>query len=214
MVKVGFIVEGETEKLLIDSDVFQTLLMDLQLECVSEAIDARGNGNLLPHNIIPFRETLKDKGAEHIIILTDKDDDACITLTRQRVSERENQMIIVAVKKIEAWFLADSQTMSCLLKEDYVFENPEQENVPYDTISALIYDKTGRGIGGSKPKFAKNILRKGFSLTRAAAHPNCPSATYFLNKLTQTSPQPAAADCPEGGLKQKTPPSGAGGLLL
>ena len=45
MVKVGFIVEGETEKLIIDSENFQSLLADLQIARVSEAIDAQGNGS-------------------------------------------------------------------------------------------------------------------------------------------------------------------------
>lgn len=183
MVKVGFIVEGETEKLIIDSEGFQALLAELNIECVSEAINASGNGNLLPHNIIPFRETLKDLEAEYIIILTDKDNDACITMTRQRVTERENQIIIVAVQQIESWFLADSHTLSTMTEPDFVFEFPESESVPFETIGNLIVTKTGRGIGTRKTRFALNFLRNGFSFQRAAQHPNCHSAAYFLNKL-------------------------------
>jgi hypothetical protein len=194
VVKVGFIVEGETEKLIIDSDNFQELLTDLKLTCVSEAIDAKGNGNLLPHNIIPFQELLKERGAEHIFILTDRDEDACITITRQQITERENQSIIIAVQQIESWFLADSQTLSIMTEPDFVFEVPESESVPFETIASLILIKKGRGIGTRKTRFALNYLRNGFSLQRAAQHPNCPSARYFLNKLTQLSPQ-----TPEGG---------------
>lgn len=183
MVKVGFIVEGETEKLIIDSEGFQALLTELNIECVSEAINASGNGNLLPHNIIPFRETLKDLGAEYIIILTDKDNDTCITMTRQRVTEREKQIIIVAVQQIESWFLADSQTLSIMTEPDFVFELPESESVPFETIGNLILTKKGRGIGTRKTRFALNFLRNGFSLQRAAQHANCQSAAYFLNKL-------------------------------
>ena len=183
MVKIGFIVEGETEKLIIDSEGFQALLTELKIDCVSEAINASGNGNLLPHNITPFRETLKDLGAEYIIILTDKDNDACITMTRQRVTERENQIIIVAVQQIESWFLADSQTLSTMTEPDFVFELPESESVPFETIGDLILTKKGRGIGTRKTRFALNFLRNGFSLQRAAQHPNCHSAAYFLNKL-------------------------------
>ena len=183
MVKIGFIVEGETEKLIIDSEGFQALLTELKIDCVSAAINASGNGNLLPHNITPFRETLKDLGAEYIIILTDKDNDACITMTRQRVTERENQIIIVAVQQIESWFLADSQTLSTMTEPDFVFELPESESVPFETIGDLILTKKGRGIGTRKTRFALNFLRNGFSLQRAAQHPNCHSAAYFLNKL-------------------------------
>ncbi len=189
LVKVGFIVEGETEKLIIDSDGFQKLLVELNLECVSEAIDAGGNGNLLPHNIIPFRETLKDLGAEYIIILTDKDDAVCITQTRQRITEQENQIIIVAVHQIESWFLADTETLSLCTKSNFYFEQPEREIVPFETLGALMIEKTKRGIGNRKTRFALNYLRNGFSLRRAAQHPNCPSAAYFLNKLSVLNTQ-------------------------
>jgi hypothetical protein len=183
VVKVGFIVEGETEKLIIDSENFQSLLTELKIDCVSEAINASGNGNLLPQNIIPFRETLKDLGAEYIIILTDKDNDACITMTRQRVTEREKQIIIVAVQQIESWFLADSQTLSTMTEPDFFFELPESASVPFETIGNLILTKKGRGIGTRKTRFALNFLRNGFSHQRVAQHPNCHSAAYFLNKL-------------------------------
>lgn len=210
MVKVGFIVEGETEKLIVDSDDFQELLTDLKLTCVSEAIDAKGNGNLLPHNIIPFQEFLKEKGAEHIFILTDRDEDACITITRQRITERENQSIIIAVQKIESWFLADSLTLSAMIGEDISFKEPEFESIPFEKIGNLIQSKTGRGIGTRKTRFALNYLRNGFSIRNAAAHPNCPSARYFLNKLTQLSPQ-----TPEGGYKIiKNSPIGGGGAEI
>ncbi len=211
MVKVGFIVEGETEKLIIDSENFQSLLADLQIDCVSEAIDAQGNGNLLPHNIIPFQAILKEKGAEYIFILTDRDDDTCITLTRKRITERENQFIIVAVQKIEAWFLADSQTLSVMAGKSMAIDYPELEPIPFEKIGAIVQHQTGRGIGTRKVRFALNYLRKGFSLRNAAAHPNCPSAAYFLNKLKHINQAPIP---PEGASYIDSPPLGAGGLSL
>jgi predicted regulator of Ras-like GTPase activity (Roadblock/LC7/MglB family) len=47
MVKVGFICEGETEKLIIESEAFKILLLKAGLQLIL-AIDAEGNGNLLP----------------------------------------------------------------------------------------------------------------------------------------------------------------------
>jgi len=184
VVKIGFIVEGETEKLLIDSAGFQAFLQSVNLFCVSEAIDAEGNGNLLPHNIEPSRQRLLAAGAEWIFILTDKDDDVCITKTRERITERTNQTTCVAVKQIEAWFLADAELLSNLFKKQFRFELPEIENTPFETFRQLMLEHTGRGIGKrAKTKLASIVLNNGFSLTRAAQHPNCPSATYFLNKL-------------------------------
>jgi hypothetical protein len=189
VVKIGFIVEGETEKLLIDSANFQSLLLNLNLECVSEAIDAEGNGNLLPHNIVPFRQILQDQLAEWIIILTDLDTSVSIAETKERITERDKQTIVVAVKMVEAWFLADNELMSQLLKESYFHESPQTEAVPFNTIGQLVFEKTGRGIGTRKPKFARKVLSMGFSIERAAQHPNCPSAAYLVQTLKQISTQ-------------------------
>jgi hypothetical protein len=186
MVKVGFICEGETEKLIIESEAFKTLLAHSSLELIL-AIDAKGNGNLLPHNIEKFIAILEDARCDKIFILTDLDKDSCITFTKQRVSAREKDIIIVAVKQIEAWFLSDTQTLSGLFKAKFQFEFPENENEPYDTLNTLFVNHTGSGNGkknnGGKIKTARKMINNGFSVVNAAAHPNCSSAKYFLQKL-------------------------------
>ena len=186
MVKVGFICEGETEKLIIESEAFNTLLKKSDLQLIL-AIDAAGNGNLLPQNIEKFIAILEDAGCKNIFILTDLDKDSCITFTKQRISAREKDIIIVAVKQIEAWFLSDSQTLSGLFKTKFQFEFPENEIEPYDTLNTLFINRTGRGNGkkvnGGKIKTARKMLNNGFSVSNAASHPNCPSATYFIEKL-------------------------------
>ncbi len=204
MVKVGFIVEGETEKLLIDSVVFQSFLKSIYLECVSEAIDAKGNGNLLPQNIEPFRQRLLAAKAEWIFILTDQDDDVCITKTRQRITERDNQTICIATQKIEAWFLADSELLGRLFKKKYYFDFPELEKTPFETFRKLMLEHTGRGVSKrAKTILANIVLNNGFSIQRAATHPNCYSVKYFINKLAFVLPTGAII----------TPPLGDGGLL-
>ncbi len=186
MVKIGFICEGETEKLIIESEAFKTLLVKSGLQLIL-AIDAEGNGNLLPRNIEKFIAILEDAECEKIFILTDLDKDSCITFTKNRISARENDIIIVAVKQIEAWFLSDSQTLSGLFKAKFQFEFPENENEPYDTLNTLFINYTDRGNGkkdnGGKIKTARKMLTNGFSISNAATHPNCPSAKYFLQKL-------------------------------
>lgn len=186
MVKVGFICEGETEKLIIESEAFRTLLSKSNLELIL-AIDAEGNGNLLPHNIEKFIAILEDVSCDKIFILTDLDEDSCITLTKKRISAREKDIIIVAVKQIEAWFLSDSQTLSGLFKAKFQFDFPENENEPYNTLNTLFINRTGRGNGkkdnGGKIKTARKMLNNGFSVSNAASHANCSSATYFLQKL-------------------------------
>jgi hypothetical protein len=69
MVRIGFICEGETEKIIVESEGFRKGLLDLNLEFV-KAIDATGNGNLLPKNIAAFIHNLEREGAEKVLILT------------------------------------------------------------------------------------------------------------------------------------------------
>jgi hypothetical protein len=182
MVKVGFICEGETEKIIVDSVDFKNILAANNLELVN-AIDATGNGNLLPKNIIPFIESLKDNGAEKIFILTDLDEDACITKTKARINAPETVVVIISVKQIEAWFLADSITLSKIFTKEFQFDYPENEISPREKLREIFMNEIGRGFGDGKPRFAKWIIKEGFSLLNAATHSNCNSAKYFLNKL-------------------------------
>jgi len=183
VVKIGFIVEGETEALILDSDNFKAILGKLNIVSVG-IINAGGNKNLLPHNILIHQANLIKKEAEKIVILTDLDDDLCITKTRERITERDNQIIVVAIKQIEAWFLADSTLLSHLFNESFIFDYPENENVPFDTLRALLIQFTGRGLPRKVP-MAQKMINSGFSIENAANHPNCPSANYFLTKLKQ-----------------------------
>lgn len=185
MVKVGFICEGDVEKILIESVNFQSFLKRLNIECVKPVINATGKDNLLPHRIAEHRQNLTNKGAEKIIIITDLDDNVCLTLIKDRIRPNENEIVIISVKQVEAWFLADSVTMSNFCGQDFFFEFPESENIPYETIRKELFRITGRGYGRSaKLRFAdKFIQSNGFSIENAAKHPNCPSAKYFIKKL-------------------------------
>jgi hypothetical protein len=188
LVKVGFICEGDVERILIESPSFQDLLHRLNLECVYPVINAEGNGNLLPHNILKHRKNLNDKQAEIIIIITDLDNSISISSVEDRIRPLQNEILIVSVKQIEAWFLADSVSMSNLFKQKYSFEFPENELIPYEAIRKESLRLTGRGYGKSeKSKFALKFIRDGFSIENAANHPNCPSAKYFINKLQSLS---------------------------
>lgn len=182
MVKIGFICEGETEKIIIESANFQTFLVENELAFVN-AIDAAGNGNLLPKNIEPFIEILKDEGAAIIFILTDLDTDKCITKTKERINAADDIAVIISIQQIEAWFLADSVTLSSIFKSKYFFEYPEKEIQPREKLKEIFIEKTGRGIGESKPGFAKQIIKQGFSILNAAQHVNCNSAKYLVNAL-------------------------------
>lgn len=181
--KIGFICEGKTEKEIIGSASFQEWLNRNGIGCVDPVFDVIGSGNLLPHRLGDVRDTLFRNGAKAICVLTDLDQDQCITMTRNRITEQENEHIIVAVRQIESWFLSDSITLRRLFSDDtFEFENPETELNPFVTLKRLFETKTQRGIG-TKPMLARRMIKYGFTIEQAARHPNCPSARYFLTTL-------------------------------
>lgn len=140
---------------------------------------------MLPHRILQHQDFLFEEGASKIFILTDLDKDECIIKTKLRITESPNQIIVIAVKQIESWFLADNPTMSKIFKDDYSFEFPENEEIPFETIGKTYFYKFNRGLVGKdeKLRLARKMLNSGFSIQNAANHPNCPSAKYFLTKL-------------------------------
>src|SRR5882757_9433050 len=99
MTKIGFICEGRTEQILLQSNSFGQLLTSLNLESLP-VINAEGSGNLLPHNIEGYVSRLEKEGAETIVIVTDLDQDICITETKKRISARKKDLVVIAVKKI------------------------------------------------------------------------------------------------------------------
>lgn len=184
MVKVGFIVEGETEKIIIESDKFKAFLNQNQYELVHPVIDAKGGGNLLPEHIEPFIKTLKNAQAEMIVVLTDLEDEISVDKVKERIEHSEIEVIFVAVKAIEAWFLADTEAMKLFLKSnDFMEEFPEcTDKMPRERIQELAMQYTNRGIGNSKPMFAKKMVEHyDFSIEHSAQHPNCPSAKEFIS---------------------------------
>ena len=181
MVKIGFICEGDTDKMVLESSDFQSILKNLNLECV-RVEDAGGCGNLLPQHIEKFRNSLQKFGASKIIILTDLDENACITFTKERLKVLPEEIVVISVKTLESWFLADSKVISQLIGKDFNFEFPENENNPFETIKRIFQEETARGVG-TKTILTRRVLKYGFSIQNAANHPNCPSAKYFLTKL-------------------------------
>jgi len=112
MVKLGFIVEGGTEKIIVESPAFNSWLNQQGLLLIKPVLDAKGGGNLLPKHIEPMVKLLHAAKAEYIIILTDLEHESNVEIVRQRITTNYTDLIFIAVKAIEAWFLADSQAMS------------------------------------------------------------------------------------------------------
>lgn len=186
MVRVGFIVEGDTEKIFIESDRFKAFAKSNGVEVCSPVIDAKGGGNLLPQNIQPSIATLRRVHVDHIVILTDLDAAPDVNTVKARIGSEHTNLIFVAVKAIEAWFLADTDALRRWLKIEGVFEaNPEATpEMPWERLKALAAENGVRGPGNSKPIFARNMCKQyGFDLAQAALHKSCPSAKIFHDAL-------------------------------
>ena len=190
MVKLGFIGEGYSEVLFFKSSLFQNLLNELQISFVPEPINAMGQDRLRI-KLDEFRANLADEGANLIVILTDLDNAQTKTRKIENIGTRKNQWIILSVKEFEAWLLADSVLMQEVLKSpNFEFKYPENEQEPFETIRKLLLEYTQKGIGREKKRlFVQKCMNNGFPIQRAAAHPHCHSARYFLNKLSNINLQ-------------------------
>jgi len=129
-------------------------------------------------------QILKDQGAKKIIFLLDFDNsDPCFTAFKSKVFSGNGNIVVIAKQALEAWFLADTEALQRYLKKRIEpVENPEDYPIPFEAIKALRLLHCNSGISDKK-LLTRHMIYSGFSLTHAAAHPNCPSATYFLNKL-------------------------------
>jgi hypothetical protein len=185
VVKIGFIAEGESEKIILESNSFRAFLSSLKnIEFIPDVIDATGYGNILPQNREGYVQMLKDKGATKILYLVDREEESCISSVKDRIKPEKDEIVIVSVRALEAWYLADSIMLSSLFKKNYLFNLPEStELLPMDVLRQEFFANTGRGLGKSKPRIARRMINSGFSVLTAAAHKNCSSAKYFLDKL-------------------------------
>lgn len=141
MVKIGFIVEGDSEKVLIESDGFQVWARAQGLEVCSPVINAKGGGNLLPHHIKPMLAQFQKSAPDHIVVLTDLENEPNIESVKRRITFEHVNLIFVAVKALEAWFLADTEAMrNWLEKEDFVEEFPERTPaMPWDRLKECLH---------------------------------------------------------------------------
>lgn len=195
MVKVGFLVEGGCERIVLKSAAFQAYLAEKQIQQTGDVIDMDGKGNLTVSSkrMQSQVKTLRDLGAEWIVVLRDLDNAASFDTVKAEVYQADDIIACLAVQELEAWFVADSGTLSVLFGTSFYHDAPETIPRP----AAFLHDQrvqyTQRGIRDKKG-FATAMVNNGFSIERAAAHPNCPSARYFLTKLQTLASANASAN--------------------
>lgn len=201
MVKVGFIVEGDCEKVLIESDGFRTWAGHQGLEICRPVINAKGGGNLLPHHIKPMLAQFARSKPDHIVILTDLEDAVDIAAVKARITTEHTNLIFVAIKALEAWFLADTDAMRRWLNAAEFFEPAPEETLamPWERLKEVAKTHGARGPGSNKVIFARKMCGElQYQLERAAAHPKCLSAKAFRDGLVTlgTLSAPSLKDVP------------------
>lgn len=185
MVKdIVFLVEGETEEIIVkhlnDIKWFGQFQIDIKA-----IINVGGNGNFCTHNISKFVKQAETFNPYKIVILTDMDCSPCVEETKNRLGLCNNCVLVLAKKAIESWFLADTDFMRKLtINSSYYCASPEATLVmPFDEMGNILRLSHQRGTGPSKPRFAKRVIRDGFSIDSALTHTNATNLQYFKNKL-------------------------------
>lgn len=189
--RIGFVVEGDCEKLLIESANFRTWATQQGLEICDPVINAWGNGNLCNKQIeVWIKKCFSEAKPDKIVVLTDLECDPCVTQVKQRIGNQRVAKVFVAKKALEAWFLADTQAMNKWLgQNDFVETHPESTpEMPWQRLKQIVHELRQQSIKvrgpGDKLPFTKKMLKDfGFSIERAANHPQCSSAKYFLENL-------------------------------
>lgn len=185
MVKVGFIVEGDTEMVIFKrNENLHKFLSENNIEVVSLQ-DGKGGNILNAEKLNQKKAICREADAEHIVLITDLEDESCYTNKKSAIDLSDTSLILISRKAFEAWFLADTDTIRKVINStDYNCDNPENINNPYEEIKGLSrQNNNGRGV--SKVLLAGKMNRNGFNILSAANHPNCPSAKYFVGKLQQ-----------------------------
>ena len=189
MVTVGFVVEGDSDKYLVESELFQTWLREeCNLEMVDRVVNAKGQGEMRGRNIGDKVRLLKQEtNPDKVVVLADLDPDErvpCVQVRKEIIGSQDIDLVVIARKAMESWFLADTEAMRRWLGDDTFCEvNPETLiGMPWDRLRE-IGRKRGRG-PGTKVRFSRKFIRDHrFDVRRAAQHAQCPSARYFVERL-------------------------------
>lgn len=189
MVTVGFVVEGDSDEFLPQNKAFRSWLRDnYNIKVVDPVVNAGGNGNMCNRKIKTYVDNLRIQAKpDKVVVLADLDPDSCAPCVEKRkeiIGNSDIDLVVIARKAIESWFLADTTAMRRWSGDDNFYETGPETMVgmPWDRIKEIGRRK-GRG-PGSKVAFAKKFIRDcQFDVRRAANHPNCPSARYFVDRL-------------------------------
>jgi hypothetical protein len=185
--RIGLIGEGDSEVIMLNSPDFQELLKRYDINCVG-VYNADGSGNFRKFNekINKFFKIFIDLKVDEVFMLTDLDLEKCISERKNTIyNYHQGQIIIIAVRANESWYLADSITLSSIFKKNYKYIEPENTtSSPFETIHEEFLKNRNRGFGRSKVSLSNIMMKNGFSIENAILHENCDSVKYFYKKIT------------------------------
>ena len=135
-----------------------------------------------------YAKMLHDKGAFKVFLLKDLEQLSYKQANDQLKTQEElhEDIIVIFVKKmIEAWFLADTNTLSKVLKSPKLnpVSNPEKVDNPYKELKDKLKQVNKHYSKFGKPDIASLFLDHGFTFKNAAAHRQCKSAQKFHETL-------------------------------
>jgi hypothetical protein len=189
MVKVGFVVEGPSEKRLIDSANFQDLCTNVGLEVCRPIIVIGGVGDG-GRDITGFiRDCRHQAKPEKVLVLVDLENAPCFQVCKEKLGGSTTaDAVVIARRTLEAWFMADAEAFAQWTQDKICIPFPELEQDNFLLLAELAKTLGIRGPGVNHDSFARTMNNKyNFSLERAALHPHCPSAAYFLHALAKTA---------------------------
>ncbi len=134
----------------------------------------------------------KQTNPDKVVVLADLDPEVCapcISKRKEIIGSENIDLVVIARKAMEAWFLADTNAMRRWTNNSEFFEEaPEQtQGMPWERLKQIGIESMGRG-PGTKVSFARKFINTyHFDVSRAAQHPNCMSARYFVDKLRSLS---------------------------
>ena len=123
-------------------------------------------------------------------MLADLDPDNCAPCIRNRkaiIGRRGIDLVAIAKQAVESWFLADTDAMRRWLEDPTFFETQPELPIKtsWDRLKEVSRVRQQRGPGKNRLVFARKMIgRYDFDISRAAQHPNCPSARCFIERLT------------------------------
>lgn len=193
MVTVGFVVEGDSEAALVSSSLFRNSLQQRsKLRVVDPVVNAGGNGGQCSRNIELHVNRLRTQETPNrVVVLADLDPDICAPCIGKRkeiIGSQGIDLVAIAKQAIESWFLADTEAMRTWLDDPTFYESKPElpTRTSWDRLKEVSRERKRRGPGKSKAIFARKMVRRyRFDVYRAAQHPHCPSARYFVDRLRQ-----------------------------